>query len=72
MDIKSVVQDLLNKVMKDEDLKSKILEDPVKTVKSLIGDDLLDDQVKAISDGVMSKIGMDKAGDALNNIKKLF
>ncbi|MDY0235415.1 MAG: hypothetical protein RBR71_05275 [Gudongella sp.] len=72
MDIKSTIQDLLNKVMKDDDLKSKFLDDPVKTVKSLIGDDLPNDQIKAIADGVMSKIGMDKAGDAFNNIKKMF
>lgn len=72
MDISSQIQEVLGKIMQDYSLKSKLKENPIGTVESLIGMDLPDDQIKAVADAVLAKIGIEDAGDALNKLKKLF
>ena len=72
MDIKAKIDEIVDKVKNDKNFASKFSSDPIKAVESVIGMDLPDDQIKAVIDGVKAKINLDKAGDALGSIGKLF
>ncbi|MGN7359837.1 hypothetical protein ACTHPF_18640 [Paenibacillus sp. SAF-054] len=48
------------------------MSNPVAAIESIIGIDLPDDQINALIDGVKAKITLDKAGDVLGSLKKLF
>ena len=41
-------------------------------MESVLGVDLPDDQIEKLVDGVKAKLNLDKAGDALGGLKKLF
>lgn len=72
MDIKSKIEEIVQKVKNDKDFASKFTQDPVKAIESIIGIDLPDDQINTLIAGVKSKLSVDKAGDSLGKIKKLF
>ena len=72
MDIKGKISEIADKVRTDPEIKSLFAKDPVKAVEKLIGVDLPDDVIKNIIDGVKAKVSLDKAGDLLGGIKKLF
>lgn len=72
MNIKEKIEEIVNKVKSDKDFASKFSNDPVKSIESVLGIDLPDDQIKAIIDGVKAKVSLDKADGLLGNIKKLF
>ena len=72
MDIKAKIDEIVDKVKNDKNFASKFSSDPIKAVESVIGMDLPDDQIKSVIDGVKAKINLDKAGDALGSIGKLF
>lgn len=72
MDIKAKIDEIVTKVKNDKDFSSKFMSDPVSAIESVIGIDLPNDQINALIDGVKAKITLDKAGDMLDSIKKLF
>lgn len=72
MDIKEKINEVVEKITKDKDLKEQFQKDPIKTVEGILGVDLPDDVIKKISDGVKGKISVDKISDALGSLKKLF
>lgn len=72
MDIKAKIDEVVTKVKNDKDFSSKFMSDPVSAIESVIGIDLPNDQINALIDGVKAKITLDKAGDMLGSIKKLF
>ncbi len=72
MDIKAKIDEIVDKVKNDKNFASKFSSDPIKAVESVIGMDLPDDQIKSVIDSVKAKINLDKAGDALGSIGKLF
>jgi len=72
MDIKAKVQELVEKIQKDPKMLADFKENPVKVVETLLGVDLPDDVVNKVVDGVKAKITLDKAGDMLGALKKLF
>jgi len=72
MDIKAKIDEIVDKVKNDKNFASKFSSDPIKAVESVIGMDLPDDQIKGVVDGVKAKISVDKAGDALGSIGKMF
>ena len=72
MDIKGKIEEIVEKVKSDKDFASKFMSDPVKTVESILGVDLPDDQIKAVVEGVKAKVSLDKVGDVFGSIKKLF
>jgi len=72
MDIKDMVKDAVEKITKDGDLTKAFKEDPTATVKKVAGDKLPAEAIEKIVDGVKAKISLDKAGDALGSLKKLF
>lgn len=72
MDIKAEITKIVDKIKNDDDLLEKFKKDPVKAVEGIIGVDLPDDIIEKVVDGVKAKISLDKAGDLLNGLKKLF
>jgi hypothetical protein len=72
MDITAMVKDAVDKITKDGDLTKAFQKDPAATVKKVAGDKVPAEAVDKIISGVKAKISLDKAGDALGSLKKLF
>ncbi len=72
MDIKKEIEKIVEKIKADKDFAAKFAKEPVKALESVLGIDLPDDQINALIEGVKAKVSLDKAGDFLNGIKKLF
>ena len=68
MDIKAKIEEVVNKIKKDDKLLEKFKKDPVKTVEGLIGIDLPDDQIEKLVDGIKAKISLDSIGDKLGGL----
>lgn len=72
MDIKGKIEEIVAKVKEDKEFSAKFMKDPVSAVEEVIGINLPNDQINALIDGVKAKITVDKAGDVLGSLKKLF
>ena len=72
MDIKAKITEIVNKLMKDEDLMKKWKKNPTSVLEEYIGIDLPDDQVNQLVDAIEAKLKLDKLGDTLGGLKKLF
>lgn len=72
MDIKKEIEKIVEKIKADKDFAAKFAKEPVKALESVLGIDLPDDQINALIEGVKAKVSLDKAGDLLSGIKKLF
>lgn len=70
--IKEKIEKIVEKLMKDDNLKARFMKEPIKVVEELIGIDLPDDKIEKIIDGVKAKITLDKLDDAFDTLKKLF
>ncbi|MBE6564948.1 MAG: hypothetical protein E7655_06725 [Ruminococcaceae bacterium] len=71
MDIKEKIEELVEKIKKDDSILENFQKDPIATVEKLLGIDLPNDQIEKIVDGVKAKIGMDQLSDGLKSLKKL-
>ena len=79
INIKEIINDAVEKIMKDEKLQKQFATEPVKALEKLLNVDLPDDLVEKVIDGIKAKIAVDKLGDAADKIgdaakllKKLF
>ena len=72
MDITAMVKDAVEKITKDGDLTKAFQKDPAAPVKKVAGDKVPAEAIDKMVDGVKAKISLDKAGDALGSLKKLF
>ena len=57
MDIKAKIEEIVNKAKSDPEFLNRLKEDPVKTLESVTGLDLPDDQVKAVAETLKDKLG---------------
>ena len=72
MDIKAKINELVEKIKADPQMLARFKDEPVAVVESLLGMDLPDDMILKVVEGVKAKIALDKAGDLLGGLKKLF
>ena len=76
MDIQKIINDVLAKLKGDDNLIAKFKAEPTKTLESLIGIDLPDEQIDAVVKGVLAKINVDevasKASGVIGWVKGLF
>ncbi len=72
MDIKAKIEEIVEKITKDKDLKEQFQKDPIKAVESVIGVDLPDGAADKIVAGVKAKLTGDKLSGAADKLKKLF
>lgn len=70
--IKEKAQELVKMITEDKELMELFKTEPVKAVEKVLGVDLPDDMVQKIIDSVKAQITLDKAGDLLGSLKKLF
>lgn len=71
-DIKAKIEEIVGKIKGDKKVAEKFKNDPIKTIESLIGIDLPDDQLKAVVDGVKAKINLDSLGGIADKLGGLF
>ncbi len=72
MDIKKIIEDIVEKIKNDEDLQKQFLSDPVAALKELTGIDLPTDQLEGVVAGVKAKLTADNIGGALKGLGGLF
>lgn len=72
MDIKAKVEQIVKKLQSDPKLVEKFSKDPVSVVEELVGIDLPNDQIDKVVDLVKAKLNLDKAGDLLGGLGKMF
>ena len=72
MEIMDKIEDLVEKIKKGKTLLAQFQKDPVSVIEKLIGVDLPNDQLEKVVDAVKAKISMDKLGDAIGGLGKLF
>lgn len=72
MDIKEMIEGLVEKIKSDDNLLAKFKSEPIKVIEELVGIDLPDEKIEALIDGIKAKISLDKIGDALDGLKGLF
>lgn len=76
MDIQKIISDVLTKLEGDNGLLAKFKANPTKTIESLIGIDLPDEQIDAVVKGVMAKIDIEdvakQATGLLGKLKGIF
>ena len=72
MDIKEKIEEIVEKIKKNPDIKEQFEKEPVKAIESLLGVDLPDDVVEKIIDGVKAKITVDSVADIAGKLKKFF
>ena len=68
LDIKAKIEEIVDKVKGDKDIGEKFQKDPTKTVESLIGVDLPEDQINAVVDGVKAKVKLDSVTSKLGGL----
>lgn len=72
MDVKKMIEKLIDEIQKDGKIGTQFKNDPVKVIENIIGKDLPDDVVDKIVDGVKAKISLDKAANALDKLDDMF
>ena len=70
--IKEKIEEIVEKIKGSDDLVALFKKDPIKAVEKVLDVDLPDEIIEKIVDGVKAKISLDKLGDGLSALKKLF
>ena len=68
MDIKKIIEDIVEKIKNDEDLQKQFLSDPVAALKELTGIDLPTEQLEGVVAGVKATHTADNRGGALTGV----
>ena len=72
IDIKEILENVVEKIKKDPQLLAKFKKDPVAVVEKLVGIDLPNDQVEKLAELALATINVDKVGDVLGGLGGLF
>ena len=76
MDIQKIINDVIEKLKSNKNLKADFMNNPTKVLESLVGVDLPDDKIDPIIDGIKAKMNLDdladKAEDVLGALGGLF
>lgn len=72
MDIKKIIEDIVEKIKSDEALQKQFLSDPAGALEKLTGIDLPTEQLDAVINGVRAKLTADNIGDAVKGLGNLF
>lgn len=72
MDIKAKIEQIVEKLKKDDKLLEKFNKNPAAVIEEYVGIDLPDDQVNQLVEGIKAKIKLDKIGDTLGGLTGLF
>ena len=79
MDIKEIIENIVEEITKNKNIKEEFEKEPVKVIERIAKIDLPDELVEKVIDGVKAKITLDKiddvvdtVGDLAGALKKLF
>ena len=76
MDIQKIINDVIEKLQSNKNLKEDFMTNPTKVLEDLIGVDLPDDKINAVIDGIKAKLNLDELADKaegiLGGLGKLF
>jgi len=72
MDIKEQIEQMVDKIKNDDELKTLFKENPIEAIEKVLGVDLPDDLIEKIVAGVKAKLSVDSISDAFGAFKKLF
>ena len=72
VDIKAKIEQIAKKLMSDKTLMQRFEKNPASVIEEYVGVDLPVDLVNQIVEGVKAKLTVDKVGDALDGLGKLF
>ena len=71
-DIKEMIEKVVERVTKEDDLKELFEKEPIKAIEKVLGIDLPDEKLKAIVDAVKAKISIDKISSVADSVGGLF
>ena len=72
MDLKEKIEQAVKTLLSDKTLMARFEQNPVSVIEQLIGIDLPDQQINQVIEGIKAKIKLEKTGDMLSGIGKLF
>lgn len=68
MDIQKLINDVLEKLKKNDNLKNDFMTNPVKVLEDLVGIDLPDEKINAVIDGIKAKLNIDDLAEKASGI----
>ena len=68
MDIKEKIEELVDKIKNDKDIKNEFKKDPVAVVEKLAGVDIPEDKIDEVVDAIKAKVKLDDIGDVLGGL----
>ena len=68
MNIKEKIEELVEKIKGDPDLKEKVMKDPIPTVEKLLGVNLPDDKIEPLINGIKTKLDGEELKDKLGGL----
>ena len=71
MDIKEIIENIVEEITKNKNLKEDFEKEPVKVIEKIVNVDLPDELVEKVIDGVKAKITMDKVADIADSVADL-
>lgn len=72
MDIKEIIENIVEEVSKNKNIKEEFEKEPVKVIERIAKVDLPDELVEKVIDGVKAKIAVDSVADIAGKLKKFF
>ena len=72
MDIKEIIESIVEEIKENKNLKEEFEKEPIKVIEKIAKVDLPDELVEKVIDGVKAKITLDKVSDIADTLKKLF
>jgi hypothetical protein len=72
MDIKGQINNLMEEISKNPNIKEQFEKEPVKVIENVIGIDLPDDVIMKIIDGVKAKLTIDGVSKAADTLMDMF
>lgn len=68
MDIKTKIEEIVDKLKNDKQIMEKFQKDPTAVIEELIGVDLPNDQINDVVEAIKAKLTVDKLGSALGGL----
>ena len=72
MDVKEQINQIVEKISKDDALQERFKTEPIKAVEQILGVDLPDEIIEKVIAGVKAKLSVDQVSGAVDALKKLF
>ena len=72
MDIKGQINNLMEEISTNPNIKEQFEKEPVKVIENVIGIDLPDDVIMKIIDGVKAKLTIDGVSKAADTLMDMF